>query len=655
MSKFILCGLVILFIVVMLVHYKNMEGFVVSGEYTIDTFTENGTWTVPADVTSIELLIVAGGGGGGSSSNRAGGGGGGGGVIYKESMGVLPATPYTITVGAGGAGGAAFSGTSNSGMNGANSSFGWTTAKGGGGGGDGIVGLNGGSGGGGSRQLGGGTGTLDQGYGGGSGDKTIVGYYYFYFGGGGGGAGGASTSNKGGIGVEKNISGANVVYSAGGSGGGQNANTNSTLLPPSPGGGAGGLGGGSGDNPSGPPAVGGNATTPGSGGGGGSTTGGGGNGAKGIVIIKYKTPYTSKYTKKPNTDVAGRDISCGEYKTHTDIENACNSNAECVGYSFYNFGNGLIPHCLKTNVSDTLTTNSAVLYTKPIQVTPVAPVAPPQVPPQAALAAAPQAAPQAAAPPVTPVAPVAPVTSPLGENIIIASAKDNDRYIDIYANVIPPQTPIYVNILYSSSIPVLKANEKATSQLATHVYIPPTSSIIYNPSKGTLKNNHRYYIVADNVTEYVEGITVLLGSFTYFSSNSSDNLPDWSQYTQVPQMPQAPQMPQNSVVPQLNNITPDNSISEATKKAQELQKRSSFIEDIQTAVKNALKESRNTPIIPGEDKKETTSIKQGKEYESSCNKDRCPMYPDGTCPPVPDMSKYISKDSIPCWGCELDY
>jgi len=86
MSKFILCGLVILFVVVMVVHYKNMEGFVVSGEYTIETFTQNRTWIAPAGVTSIELLVVAGGGGGGSGSSNGyicGGGGGGGGVIYK--------------------------------------------------------------------------------------------------------------------------------------------------------------------------------------------------------------------------------------------------------------------------------------------------------------------------------------------------------------------------------------------------------------------------------------------------------------------------------------------------------------------------------------------------------------------------------------------
>ena len=114
--------------------------------------------------------------------------------------------------------------------------------------------------------------------------------------------------------------------------------------------------------------------------------------------------------------------------------------------------------------------------------------------------------------------------------------------------------------------------------------------------------------------------------------------------------------PQNSVVPQLNNITPDNSVSPTTALAQDLQKRSSFIEDVQTAIKNALIDARNTPVVPQQDNKMTNSLKQGQEYNCNNEKEgRCPRYPDGTCPPAQDMSKYIAKDAIPCWGCNLDY
>jgi hypothetical protein len=54
----------------------------------------------------------------------------------------------------------------------------------------------------------------------------------------------------------------------------------------------------------------------------------------------------------------------------------------------------------------------------------------------------------------------------------------------------------------------------------------------------------------------------------------------------------------------------------------------------------------------------TDSTAQGKEYEESCYKDtdyRSTNDSDSTCPPVPNMSQYIKKDEIPCWGCSLDY
>lgn len=51
--------------------------------------------------------------------------------------------------------------------------------------------------------------------------------------------------------------------------------------------------------------------------------------------------------------------------------------------------------------------------------------------------------------------------------------------------------------------------------------------------------------------------------------------------------------------------------------------------------------------------------KEGKEYkeykQEQRNKYRCPKNPDGSCPPFPDMTQYIRKDQIPCWGCSVDY
>ena len=69
---------------------------------TISKFTGSGstTWTCPAGVTEIEILLVA---GGASGAFSRGGGGGAGGLIAKNVT-VTPSTEYNITIGAGGVG-----------------------------------------------------------------------------------------------------------------------------------------------------------------------------------------------------------------------------------------------------------------------------------------------------------------------------------------------------------------------------------------------------------------------------------------------------------------------------------------------------------------------------------------------------------------------
>lgn len=115
-----------------------------------------------------------------------------------------------------------------------------------------------------------------------------------------------------------------------------------------------------------------------------------------------------------------------------------------------------------------------------------------------------------------------------------------------------------------------------------------------------------------------------------------------------------------SSFPTKNEVVPEVSISGNAYDAMTLQQRSELLKDIQTVVRNEIIANRNTtPIIPLQPQKsDTDSTSQGKEYENSCYKDteyRCPKNPDGSCPSLPDMSQYIKKDSIPCWGCSLDY
>lgn len=100
---------------------------------TSQTFTGNGTFTVPADVDTVFLYGRGGGGGGAGSSATVNGGGGAGSVSqFIGPVSVTPSSGVSVTIGAGGAGGAA--GT-NSGADGGDSSFGSIVFKGGHGGG----------------------------------------------------------------------------------------------------------------------------------------------------------------------------------------------------------------------------------------------------------------------------------------------------------------------------------------------------------------------------------------------------------------------------------------------------------------------------------------------------------------------------------------
>lgn len=254
---------------------------------------ESGTFTVPAGVTSIDVLVVAGGGGGGS---RQGGGGGGGGVLVVPNRAVTPGEGLPVVIGVGGAGGT----SGGLGTSGADSSFDSNVAVGGGGGGGRTSdpnGAPGGSGGGGTANASntvpgdGGTGSNEQGYDGGAGNTGPV-----QASGGGGGGGGAvgqtapggGVSGGGGGGVTLSTLGFPEVPSgapsavAGGGGGGSFDGVD--LGTP----GTGGVGGGGdGGNFPGTLPLAGAVNTGGGGGGSGDSATAGASGGSGIVIITW--------------------------------------------------------------------------------------------------------------------------------------------------------------------------------------------------------------------------------------------------------------------------------------------------------------------------------------------------------------------------------
>lgn len=68
------------------------------------TFTSNGTFTVPAGVTSVTVEVWGGGGKGGTRTMGTfvySGGGGGGAYAKKTAVTVVSGTAYTVTVGTG--------------------------------------------------------------------------------------------------------------------------------------------------------------------------------------------------------------------------------------------------------------------------------------------------------------------------------------------------------------------------------------------------------------------------------------------------------------------------------------------------------------------------------------------------------------------------
>jgi hypothetical protein len=120
----------------------------------------------------------------------------------------------------------------------------------------------------------------------------------------------------------------------------------------------------------------------------------------------------------------------------------------------------------------------------------------------------------------------------------------------------------------------------------------------------------------------------------------------------------------NTTKPMRTDIVPQVTISPDGHDAAILQQKSELLKDIQKVVRNEILVNRNTtPIVCGDECSNqnstvTDAAAQGQEYENNCYKDkeyRCPKNPDGSCPPVPDMTQYVKKDSIPCWGCSLDY
>jgi len=93
-----------------------------------------------------------------------------------------------------------------------------------------------------------------------------------------------------------------------------------------------------------------------------------------------------------------------------------------------------------------------------------------------------------------------------------------------------------------------------------------------------------------------------------------------------------------------NDVNPQVSVSDTGYNAMELQNQSALLGNIKKIVQDELRTNRvqpeNHPLaLSGTSGSCSNATQQGNEYMNGKE----------------DMSKYIKKDSIPCWGCNLDY
>lgn len=193
----------------------------------VDTYTSSDTWTCPAGITSVQVECYAGGCGG---YWNGGTGGGGGAYSIDTDITVVPATGYTVTVGAAGV------------QNGASP----PTA-----GGDSWFGT---------------TGTI---FAEGGGQTTLA-------------VGGAAAN---GVGETKYSGGTSDGSNRGGGGGAGSTGDGGDPSGNTGGSAGGGLAGSGGNATSG---TGGNGSAAGGAGAGGTSFGNGGNGARGVVVITYQ-------------------------------------------------------------------------------------------------------------------------------------------------------------------------------------------------------------------------------------------------------------------------------------------------------------------------------------------------------------------------------
>jgi hypothetical protein len=152
--------------------------------------------------------------------------------------------------------------------------------------------------------------------------------------------------------------------------------------------------------------------------------------------------------------------------------------------------------------------------------------------------------------------------------------------------------------------------------------------------------------------------------FQTLTPTSGSAVPVKAQATTAPMPPSVPGAP---VLPS----TPPTSVqvSDVAYDAMSKNQRAALLSDIQKVIRNEILANRSTRPVTNQDTsdddsmdsdddswdEESDATAQGQDYrKNSCKKeDECAT--NSQCDPLVDMTKYIRKDQIPCWGCNIDY
>lgn len=127
----------------------------------------------------------------------------------------------------------------------------------------------------------------------------------------------------------------------------------------------------------------------------------------------------------------------------------------------------------------------------------------------------------------------------------------------------------------------------------------------------------------------------------------------------VPTAPKAPGLaaaPNTMVPPSSDKVEVSSSGYDAMTKNQ----RASLLRDIQKVVRNELISKRSLEHVKDKehddnDDDDFDSTAQGRDYKKNSFKTEEGCSTETKCDPLVDMTKYIRKDQIPCWGCNIDY